>query len=125
MVIVSIEAFAEDIEVYEKYVDICEFFGDLDRQSVLYEIYTKGKWIGDLQQLILNFKYSLSNQTIAPIFSEARLGCNKKCNQGKCNICHHIVSTGKILAENNLVFRKEKEDNEYYSNATDIKTESE
>lgn len=115
----------EDIEIYEEYIDICEFFGDLDRQSVLYEIYTKGKWLGDLQHLILNFKYSLQNQTIAPIFANTRLSCNKKCNQGKCNICHHIVSTGRILAENNLVIRKEKEDNEYKTNETVAEDQSE
>ena len=111
----------EDVEIYSEYIDVLEFFGDLDRQSVLYEIYTKGKWVGKLNELILNFKSPIDNQTIPPIFAEKRLDCGKKCLKGKCKICTRIKNISSVLQENNLVIRKAK-DNENTINVSDTET---
>lgn len=99
----------EDIALYEPYVDVCEFFGPLDRYSVLYDIYTKGTWIGDLKDLIIGLDFSIANNTIMPLFGERRLNCGKKCYQGKCIICEKITSVAQQLEEANLVVRKSKE----------------
>jgi hypothetical protein len=99
----------DDISDYEEFVDVCEFFGDLDKQSVLYEIYTKENWSGKLNQLILNLdnNSNISNKTIAPIFGTMRVNCNKKCYRGQCNKCDRLLSTAQILEENNLIIEKE------------------
>lgn len=104
----------EDIPIYEPYVDVCEFFGELDRQSVLYEIYQKQSWAGDLNDLIINLKMSLYSKAIAPVFAENRINCNKKCykkvnSQRQCKLCDRIVSIAKTLEENNLVIKEKKE----------------
>lgn len=82
----------DDIEVYEKYIDICEFFGPLDRQSVLYEIYRDKRWLGDLGELIIGLDKSVNNKTILPYFGRERINCNKKCYYGQCIICDKIAA---------------------------------
>lgn len=100
----------EDMSIYEQYVDICEFFGDLDRQSVLYEIYTKQSWLGNLNDLILNLKMSLYSKTVVPMFAEARVNCKKRCIKGKkCSLCDRVLETAKLLEENNIIIKEKKE----------------
>lgn len=106
----------EDIYVYESYVDVCEFFGPLDRQSVLYEIYTKGKWLGDLRELIVGLGFSIGSRTILPCFGEERVNCGKKCYYGQCIICDKIMTISNQLKEAGveLVVKKDKDiDNEH------------
>lgn len=101
----------EDIKTYEQYVDICEFWGELDRQSVYYEIYNiQKKWRGELKDLILNLDLSVHNKTLPPIFGDLRAGCQKKCYQGQCNKCERMLETAKLLKENNLLIRNNKEE---------------
>ena len=103
----------DDIEVYEPYVDICEFFGPLNRQSVLYEIYKNKKWIGDLQELIIGFDFSLPSKTIIPLFGEERINCRKRCYYGQCIICDKIRVISEQLREAKveLKVKQEKEIN--------------
>lgn len=101
----------EDIYAYEPYVDICEFFGPLDRQSVLYEIYKSEKWLGDLRELIIGLNFSIGSKTILPCFGEERVNCGKKCYYGQCIICDKIKTISNQLKEAGveLVTRKEKD----------------
>ena len=101
----------EDIYAYEPYVDICEFFGPLDRQSVLYEIYKSEKWLGDLRELIIGLNFSIGSRTILPCFGEERVNCGKKCYYGQCIICDKIKTISNQLKEAGveLVTRKEKD----------------
>jgi hypothetical protein len=89
---------------------VCEFFGPLDRQSVLYEIYNKGRWLGDLRELIVGLGFSIGSRTILPCFGEERVNCEKKCYYGKCIICDKIMTISNQLKEAGveLVTRKEK-----------------
>lgn len=106
----------EDIDIYEPYVDVCEFFGPLDRQSVLYDIYTDKKWIGDLRELIIGLKEHLKSKYLMPCFGEERLNCGKKCYQNKCIICDKISTIAKQLEEANLEVKIEEKENEYQIN---------
>lgn len=106
----------EDIDIYEPYVDVCEFFGPLDRQSVLYDIYTDKKWIGDLRELIIGLKEPLKSKYLMPCFGEERLNCGKKCYQDKCIICDKISTIAKQLEEANLEIKIEEKENEYQIN---------
>lgn len=98
----------EDIFIYEEYVDICEFWGELDRQSVYYEIYTKQNWLGNLNEIIANCNIDIGNKTIAPLFATLRLECKKKCYRGLCKKCDRIVATGKALDEKHLIIKENK-----------------
>lgn len=101
----------EDIYAYEEYVDICEFFGPLDRQSVLYKIYKNERWMGNLEELIIGLNISFSNRTILPIFGEKRINCEKKCYYGQCIICEKIETVANQLkeAEIELVTKRNKD----------------
>lgn len=99
----------EDVSIYEPYVDVFEFFGPADRQSVLYEIYKSEKWLGDLRELIIGLEYSISSKTIFPAFGEERVNCRKRCYQNKCIVCEKIQSIAKELREANLKIVREKE----------------
>ena len=82
----------EDIDIYEDYVDVFEFFGSLDKQPILYKIYTEKRWAGQLNEIILNLKDNTDNRSIPPYFGERRLNCGKKCVYGKCHVCDAISS---------------------------------
>lgn len=90
----------EDMMYYEPFVDVCEFFGPEDRQSVLYKIYQEeGKWLGDLKDLIIGLDLSINNRCIVPVFGSARISCRKKCYQGKCISCDKVLTIEKQLNE--------------------------
>ena len=90
----------EDVRWYEPFVDICEFFGPEDRQSVLYKIYQEeSKWIGDLEDLIIGLNLSINNSCIVPTFGDMRLSCRKKCYQNKCIFCDKVLTVEKKIKE--------------------------
>lgn len=118
----------EDLGFYEPYVDVCELFGEPDKYSVIYDIYTKRSWLGDLKDLIIGLEQSILNNTIMPLFGERRLNCEKKCYQGKCIICEKISTVSKQLEEANLTFTKVKkkgDDNENKSKVTEAINDNE
>lgn len=80
----------EDTEVYEKYVDIFEFWRNDDRLSVIYEIYKQQQWLGDLQDIVIGLEKSIDNKTIAPHFGQMRTECDKICLCGRCNLCEEL-----------------------------------
>lgn len=90
----------EDLAMYDDLVDVIEFYGPIDRQDILYEIYTKGKWIGNLGELIIGVKEDINNTLITPIFGTLRRSCGKRCAYSKsCNICPRFVSIQRTLEE--------------------------
>lgn len=115
----------EDVEIYEPYVDIFEFFGPDDRESVLFEVYNNGKWAGDLKDLIIGLDISLHSDTIMPLFGEERVNCGKQCYKGRCIICDKVVALAKQLEEAKikLVKTEMRKDNE--SEVNEIATSNE
>lgn len=93
----------EDVEVYEDYVDVLEFFGAREKEGVLYEIYSDGEWRSDLELLILNMPTPMEKRTknnfIANVFGSSRLDCRKKCLYGECKICANCISVAKTIKE--------------------------
>ena len=103
----------EDVELYEPYIDIFEFYGPLNRQPILREIYEDRHWPDDLSILILGFDSSLDSRTIAPQFGEYRLNCGKKCILDKCNLCTKIATFAYTLTKGGLeITQKEEEEKE-------------
>lgn len=100
----------EDTELYEDYIDVMEFYPPLgrDRTSVLFEIYKKRQWLGDIKDLILSYNDSILNTTIAPHFGKMRINCGKKCMYNNCNICLEIANLAKKFNEANLYTIKKK-----------------
>lgn len=94
----------DDVKIYEKYVDVFEFYGDIRKFDVLYEIYKQEHWNGPLREIILNFYIPVDNRDIVGIFGEVRAKCGKRCKKGKpCNICNRMLELAETLKENNLI----------------------
>jgi hypothetical protein len=104
----------EDVSIYEPYVDVIHFMGEMDRMNTYYEIYHNDKkWFGNLNELILDFDMDLDSKFIIPRFAEQRIKCGKKCLKGeKCQICERIVDLSQTLSQAGLIVRidKNKED---------------
>lgn len=90
----------EDISFYEDYVDVVEFYGPLEKQDVLYDIYTKGRWLGNLKDLILGLKEDINNTIIAGCFGVLRVDCGKRCAySNKCDVCNRFLNIDSIIQE--------------------------
>ena len=107
----------EDIEIYESYVDVCEFYGDKAQQiDTYYKIYQEDKkWFGDLQEIIIGLDSKIDSRYIIPRFAEKRIKCGKDClKSGKCEMCKRILDLSEQLENAHLIVQidKEKEENE-------------
>lgn len=101
----------EDIAEYEDVITTLEFWGPLDRQEILHKIYSKGKWFGDLQDLILDFDLSFDSRRIVPGFAQMRKNCERKCMKGgQCTACDRILNISKLLEDKNLIIKQKKND---------------
>lgn len=93
----------EDVHIYEPYVDVIEFYGDLTIQEVMYKVYARdGKWFGPLQEIIIGLDSAviLDSRFIVPVYARTRLKCGKRCLKGfNCSICEKVVDVGETLKE--------------------------
>lgn len=92
----------EDIPTYEKYVDICELWCPLEKQSVMYEIYKSEQWLGDLSEIISSFNTKIPNTGFLPHFAGSRLNCKKRCYKGKCQICETMAEIAYMMLEDGV-----------------------
>lgn len=113
----------EDIELYGEYVDIVEFFGSIDKQDVLMDIYKDGYWMGDLNELIIGFDESINCMNLMPDFGFYRLACGHRCDLGKCSYCDISKSLAKELKDKNIYIKKEKKKYEYRTDENDTYNE--
>jgi hypothetical protein len=99
----------EDVAIYAPYVDVMEFFGRDDQIKTYYEIYAKNKrWLGDLNEMIIDFNDSVDSRGLSHIFAQQRIKCGKKCMKGSgCNLCQRFADLSEIMLEKGLVFGKE------------------
>ena len=102
----------EDIKYYDKYVDVCEFYGDKDKFGLLYEIYKKDKkWFGDLNEIIIGLEEPINSKYIVNNFANKRVRCGRQCMKGgKCKICDRIKELSLSLEKANLVITNKGED---------------
>jgi hypothetical protein len=108
----------EDLDQYEDYVDVIEFFGPLDKQDVLMDIYKDGYWMGGLDELIIGFKDKINCMNLMPDFGFYRLACGHRCDLEKCNYCDISKSLAAELKAKDIYIKKERKDrtNEYNAN---------
>lgn len=105
----------EDIEMYEPYVDVCEFYGDKAQQiDTYYKIYQEDKkWFGDLQEIIIGLDSKIDSRYIIPRFAEKRIKCGKDCLKGgKCKMCKRILDLSEQLENAHLIVQIDKEKEE-------------
>lgn len=109
----------EDIEAYEPYVDIIEFYGkDTNKIDTYFKIYNKDeRWYGKLDEIIMSFDSDLDSRYTIPRFAEKRIRCGKECLKGgRCQICERIEKLSKNLEKANLLVmidkKKEVQDGE-------------
>lgn len=98
----------EDIGLYENDDTIICFFGPEDRQRVLYDIYSKHRWLGDLKDLIIGFDTSIDNTRIPPMFGTTRFNCGKACSYDKCLTCEKIEVFANELEKTPIAFNYPK-----------------
>ena len=101
----------EDVNIYEDVIDILEFWGPIERQEVLYRFYSKGRWFGNLRDLILDLDIEFDSRRILPEFAQMRKICNRKCMRGEpCEVCERILSISKKLENHHLIIKPKKVD---------------
>ncbi len=95
----------EDVETYEPYIDVLEFYGDAKKQDILYKIYNiDKKWFGNLKEIIIGLNSDLDSRFIVPNFATHRTTCKKRCVQGKsCHVCESIEALAETLKLKGLV----------------------
>lgn len=101
----------EDVSVYEKYIDVLEFFGTPQQIAVLLKVYKDDKkWFGQLKEIIIGISSDLDSRFISPQFAKQRVSCKKNCiTGGKCRICDRIVELSKTLKDVNIMITEKKE----------------
>lgn len=115
----------DDIYLYEDLIDVFEFFGSLNRQSVLMEIYKEETWSDILDLIIIGLNLDLDNRLFNPYFGEARVNCRKRCTFGKCNICKRSFTLGETLRDQLVEeYMEEKEDGNSRVNKEDLQNAS-
>lgn len=100
----------EDIQDYEKFVDVCEFYYEDNKCINYFNIYkNKQEWFGDLSEIINGLNIKLDSRFVLPRFGELRSRCGKKCFKGEpCHICELIEETAQSMEEAGLLVEKEK-----------------
>ena len=95
----------EDVETYEPYVDVFEFFGE--NHNLYYKVYAKDKkWFGQLNEIIDDYNGSLDSRCVVKEFAETRTHCGKKCLKGiPCRVCDKMVKLSDTMQENDLYFK--------------------
>lgn len=86
---------------YSGKIDYYEFYGPLDRQSVLMRIYKSRKWLGDLKILILGLDKSVMSYNIAPMWGQARLNCKHRCD--RCKVCDATLDLAGAMADSGIM----------------------
>lgn len=100
----------EDIPYYEPFVDVCEFYGNIDKSLTYLRIYKKDqKWFGQIKEIIIGYKGELDSRFILPAFAQTRVKCGKRCLKGRnCHMCERIEEAAETLKENNLLVKNKK-----------------
>lgn len=89
----------EDVDRYERYVDIIQFQADTQEEAELFHIYNKGYWRGNLNLLLKNFNVDVDNRFIPDELIEARMNCGQRCFLGSgCRQCERAIDFANNVA---------------------------
>ena len=109
----------EDIEDYEKYVDVFEIFEAEEPiiAETLYKVYAMDEqWYGKLEEIIGNFHANLDGRFLHPRWVDRRVRCGKKCLKGSmCDMCNTIAGLGESLEKAGILVGKAKPEKELKS----------
>lgn len=80
----------EDVQTYEPYIEVIEFWGNQSQEQALYRIYAeKHEWSGELGMLVKDLNYICTNRMVPPTLANARLTCGQKCQENdRCHLCY-------------------------------------
>lgn len=95
----------EDTIMYQNYIDTYEFYCDVERQDLFYDIYfNKGYWDDDLSFLIKGLDIPVLGNTIPrdKYYAKKRLSCRKECY--KCSACDSILQIANAMREKGYSF---------------------
>ena len=104
----------DDIEKYNDYIDVCEFYNlsfyDNKRTTaeVLYKVYTEDKhWNGELGEIIQGLPaIEVDNRFLHPAWVNKRIDCQKKCLKGgSCNMCNELKTLADILSKTGIIVK--------------------
>lgn len=100
----------EDVEYYEPYVDVFEFYGKDDFLATLYKVYNNDrKWFGPLNEIIIDLNSDLDGKYTIPRFGERRATCGRKCLKGEpCAICDRVKELSHTLEQAELIVKVDK-----------------
>ena len=115
----------EDIDIYEKYVDVYEFYGNSKKTEIYYNIYKNNKkWFGNLKEIIIGMNSDLDSRYIIPRFADKRSRCGKECFKGgKCKICDRIIELSQSLKDANLIVKIDRKDKKRSEDSNGERTE--
>ena len=100
----------EDINLYEKYIDVIEFkTEDLKKEETLLKIYKEDRnWPGNLNLLLDNLNFHVDNRGIPEEFGPARIECKQRCQAGgACRLCQRAFEFTDALRKEKYRRRKE------------------
>ena len=104
----------EDIDFYSQYVDTCEFYGEDEKNDILYNIYSNDKkWFGELKEIIIGLESDIDSRYIVPRFVKKRVKCGRQCMKGgNCQMCQHIRELSDNLEKAGLMVTMEEKEEE-------------
>lgn len=92
----------EDLSLYEDAIDIIDFqvTNDQEKEKALFNIYKRGTFNYDLNDLIENLHIKVNNIFINPDFGKERVNCQQRCMRpdSRCNLCEtQLVLTNTLI----------------------------
>lgn len=106
----------EDLQtgLYNSAFDIVDFQEkDIDKENTLFQIYKRGNFIYDINNLIKGLPANVNNLLFEPEFAKKRLNCGQQCMAtSKCHYCEHyfkVIQQFKDLAKVQREKQKAKE----------------
>lgn len=98
----------EDVDLYDEYNISIEFKGDGKIQDIVYDVYERGYWYGDLSEIILGLTDVLDDRRVPRDFGVLRLNCGKRCVQGdSCNVCHALQKFAQTLEKTDTMIKRD------------------
>ena len=100
----------EDIDAYEDYIDVLEFFNAEKNIETYYKVYAKqGYWYGTLDELIINFNNPIDSRALPTVFGSKRVNCGRRCLKGKtCMLCDRLVELSDTMIAHDMAFSHPK-----------------
>ena len=99
----------EDLIFYQPYIDTVELYREDDRLSVIYEFYKQRMYKDKLNILILDAPgLDINGNTLDPRFGNMRIGCGKRCQTRRCNLCYQMYDLANKFKSADIVINSPK-----------------